>query len=89
VCGWEEYKLTRQERVRLTRNFALWDKDGSGTLDASEIVPLLKSLGKAPTRSALERIMKFMDVDGNGDISVDEFIAGLTKGEELSCVVLL
>jgi len=84
VCGWEEYKLSKQELTHLERSFAQWDKDGSGELDSTEIAPLLRCLGKAPTRAVLERIMKFMDVDGNGSISFTEFVDGLTKGEELS-----
>lgn len=54
--------------------FADMDKDGSGGLDARELKALLSSLGRKVTKKQVAASHAEMDLNGDGDISLDEFI---------------
>lgn len=54
--------------------FALFDKDGDGTIDSEELGVVMKSLGQHPTEQELEDLIAEHDVDGNGIIDFSEFL---------------
>jgi hypothetical protein len=60
--------------ARLKDAFALFDKDGDGTVDAHELGTLLRSMGQNPTEGELQKMINDVDEDGNGTIDFDEFI---------------
>ncbi|KAL3875246.1 hypothetical protein ACJMK2_038170, partial [Sinanodonta woodiana] len=53
--------------------FALFDKDGDGTVSTKELGTVMRSLGQNPTSEQLENIIRMVDADGNGTIDFDEF----------------
>lgn len=46
----------------------------AGTIDASELGTVMRSLGYQPTEEEIEDIISQADLDGNGTIDFDEFI---------------
>jgi len=47
------------------------------TFDSSEFEQALAAFGIFPKKVELQALMRFYDVDGDGNISYDEFISGL------------
>ena len=58
------------------------DFNGNKKLDSGEFEQALAAFGIFPKKVELQALMKFYDVDGDGNISYDEFLSGLR--EELS-----
>jgi Ca2+-binding EF-hand superfamily protein len=56
------------------RVFASIDTDGSGGLRRDELKRALGSLGLRVTSKELDDVMTFFDADGNGTITLDEFL---------------
>ena len=54
--------------------FKKYDKDGSGFISADELRQLCASLGKELTEEQLDRAMATLDKDGEGTLSIDEFM---------------
>ena len=50
------------------------DKDGDGTIDASEIAIVFRSLGQQISEKDMKEIVAVLDSDGNGTIGFDEFL---------------
>lgn len=54
--------------------FELFDKDGSGTIDANELKDAMSALGLfAKDKEALKKLMEKADKDGSGAIELSEF----------------
>ena len=82
-----KFKLAVQQKggvgIRaLKRIFNQMDFNGNKKLDASEFEQALAAFGIFPKKVELQALMKFYDVDGDGNISYDEFLSGLR--DELS-----
>ena len=54
--------------------FALFDKDGDGTITKNELCTVMQSLGQDPTDQDLDDMINEIDQDGNGEIDFDEFL---------------
>ncbi|KAJ9602693.1 hypothetical protein H2200_012887 [Cladophialophora chaetospira] len=67
-------KLSDEELQAFKDVFALFDKDGSGTITAQELGEIMKSLGQNPSDSELQDMINEVDVDHSGAIDFDEFI---------------
>ncbi|CAF3781585.1 unnamed protein product [Rotaria sordida] len=67
-------KLSNHQIKELRDTFNLFDRDRSGTISSSELQQVLTALNFKPTDSLLRKIMKEMDIDGNGTIEFEEFI---------------
>lgn len=63
-----------QSRDRARLAFLELDKDGSGTIDASELATLAESLGMTLGEKELNDSLKEMDADASGEIDVEEFL---------------
>ncbi|CAB1109754.1 unnamed protein product [Ectocarpus sp. CCAP 1310/34] len=76
--GPDEVTLARARRQALTKAFDEADTDGSGSLDAGEILELLKSSDPLRTHSELDRqvtrYIEAVDVNNDGQLDLDEFI---------------
>jgi len=59
--------------------FKLFDKDGDGTIDSSELGTVMRSLGQNPTENELVDMINEVDADGNGCIDFEEFIQMMAK----------
>ena len=62
-------------KENLTTAFHMFDKDGSGTISADE---LRQVLGNQPG-ATWDKLMKEIDIDGNGEIDMKEFIQAMLK----------
>jgi Ca2+-binding EF-hand superfamily protein len=60
--------------ARFRRSFDLFDADGDGTISATELRNVLRSLGRAPTQEQLDQILKVFDADGSGRLEFEEFV---------------
>ena len=54
--------------------FALFDKDGDGTITLDELRTVMQSLGQNPTENDLLDMIKEVDDDGNNEIDFNEFL---------------
>jgi Ca2+-binding EF-hand superfamily protein len=59
--------------------FSLFDKDGSGEIDAGELGTVMKSLGVETTDEEVEEMLAVADADGSGEIDFNEFLALMTE----------
>jgi len=53
------------------------DFNGNKKLDSGEFEQALAAFGLFPKKVELQALMKFYDVDGDGNVSYDEFLRGL------------
>jgi hypothetical protein len=70
--GWKS--LSVEDRQFLAEVFKTYDKDGTGTLGADQLAPLLKALagGVEPTPEEVQEVMDTADNDRSGAVSIDE-----------------
>merc|ERR1712194_569159 len=66
--------LKAHPEEELIASFKLFDKDGSGHINAKELGELMQKLGEKPTEAELKKMMQAADNDGTGDISFVEFV---------------
>lgn len=57
----------------LLEAFKLFDLDGGGTISRNELETLMKCLGQDLTTEEITQIIDEVDVDGDGEISFEEF----------------
>jgi len=53
------------------------DYNGNGKLDASEFEQALAAYGIFVKKVELQALMKYYDIDGDGNITYEEFLNGL------------
>ena len=53
--------------------FSMFDLDGDGTIDLSELGAVLRSVGVPATPTDIEEIMSIVDTDKSGTIDFEEF----------------
>jgi len=80
--AFDENSLTKEQRRRLQNAFDIFDKDGSGSIDATELPDLLRFIGQNPTNPEAEALMKDLDLDGDSNISFAEFAAAWWMREQ-------
>ena len=61
--------------------FAIFDKDGGGSITTQELGDVMKSLGQKPTNAELETMVREIDADGNGEIDFPEFLTMMSEDE--------
>ncbi len=82
-------KLTEKQLLDFKETFQMFDKDGDGTINTSELATVMRSLGHMPDEEEIEEMIDDADEDGSGSINFPEFIGlmmkkqsgGLTKEE--------
>lgn len=53
--------------------------DGDGKITAQELGDIIRALGKNPTEEELQNTLKGLDIDGNGTIDFQEYLAIMAK----------
>lgn len=71
----QELKSPKEERdAEIKSVFALFDKNGDGKLEISEIKSFMIALGRETSDEEVQKLMEKVDSDKNGFITIDEFI---------------
>eukprot|EP00352_Strombidinopsis_acuminata_P004002 CAMPEP_0176397868 /NCGR_PEP_ID=MMETSP0126-20121128/45466_1 /TAXON_ID=141414 ORGANISM="Strombidinopsis acuminatum, Strain SPMC142" /NCGR_SAMPLE_ID=MMETSP0126 /ASSEMBLY_ACC=CAM_ASM_000229 /LENGTH=408 /DNA_ID=CAMNT_0017772431 /DNA_START=230 /DNA_END=1456 /DNA_ORIENTATION=- len=76
VAAMNEKTLVTNER--LAAAFKMFDKDGSGIITSDEIKEVL-GFGNDLTSEAVDKIVKQVDENGDGEISFEEFVTMMKK----------
>lgn len=76
----------RDPEKELKDAFAVFDSDGSGSIDRKELKRLMKKLGQALTEAELDAMMDEVDTNGDGEISFEEFKAMMVRNLPTSTV---
>lgn len=72
----EDRQADIDEQVKqISDAFKVFDKDKSGTITADEIRAVLRKCGEEVDEAEVEDILRRVDVDGDGKISIEEFAA--------------
>jgi len=66
--------LAQDEIDKCREAFARFDKDNSGTIDASELKHTLIAIGQNPTDEEIFTMIAQVDDDGSGCIELSEFL---------------
>ncbi|XP_073393682.1 uncharacterized protein [Physcomitrium patens] len=71
-------ELTRQQKQELKECFELIDADGSGAIDASEMLTAFNVLGMHAKKAEVEAMLAEVDADGSGEVEYPEFVQIMT-----------
>ena len=66
--------MVKQKKDNIMEKFRMFDKDGSGTINAEEVRLALNKFGEKLTKEELDELMKDADIDRNGEINYPEFV---------------
>lgn len=67
-------QLSEEQVAEFKECFSLFDGDGSGSVDTSELGEVMKSLGQKMTDEELEEMIRNVDADGSGTVDFAEFL---------------
>ena len=67
--------MTKEQITEYKEAFSVFDKDGDGTIAFEELGTVMRSLGKPQTERNLKEIFKNVDVNNDGKINFEEFLA--------------
>ena len=68
-------QLSDQQLADYKETFSMFDRDGDGTIDASELETVMNSLGIKPNATEIAEMIEKVDLDANGSIDFGEFCA--------------
>jgi calmodulin len=74
--------LTEEQIAEFKEAFALFDKDGDGSITTKELGTVMRSLGQTPTEAELQSYIKEVDANKNGTIDFPEFLSLMAKKME-------
>ncbi|CAK4099841.1 unnamed protein product [Aphanomyces euteiches] len=74
--------FTPDELLLIEQQFKKFDKDGSGSITAEEMVVIMQAFGDTSTLETIKELIQEVDKDGNGEVNLDEFIHILQKQRE-------
>ena len=68
--------MERQEKncdphQELKEAFAVFDKDGSGTITSDELKEVMKAMGENLTEEEIDQMIREADIDGDGEINYE------------------
>ncbi|EGZ11892.1 hypothetical protein PHYSODRAFT_336386 [Phytophthora sojae] len=79
----EKYLGYSAQDLELAREqFAHYDTDSSGSINANELHKLFTNLGEQLTLNNVRELIKAIDTDGNGEVDFDEFLHLLRKQQD-------
>ena len=67
-------EMTQEKKDEYKEIFAIFDSDGSGSIQHEEIADVMRTLGQNPTDEEVDEMVKKIDVDGNGEVEFEEFL---------------
>lgn len=72
-------ELTEEQVAEFKECFSLFDVDGSGTVDTSELGEVMRSLGQTASDDELQRMIGEVDADRSGTVDFAEFLGMMAK----------
>ncbi|XP_065921016.1 calmodulin-like [Dysidea avara] len=72
-------RRTDSDLEEVREMFSIFDKDGNGFISAAELRHVLKNHGEMVTDEEVDEMMREADVDGDGQVNYDEFVAMMTS----------
>jgi len=75
----EDQALTQEQILAFQEAFAIFDKDGGGTIDAAELQKTLEECDIIVDGNDLVEILMTIDHDGNGEVDFEEFLSLMTN----------
>ena len=73
------HSIQEERKQLISEVFDMFDKDQNGTIQASELHSVLESLGRGSNDDDVNQFLTKLDVDENGVISKDEFMAAVNE----------
>ncbi|GAA5816564.1 hypothetical protein MFLAVUS_010094 [Mucor flavus] len=67
-------RLTQEQITEYREAFQLFDRNGDGSISASELGVVLRSFGMNPSDAELQDMVNGVDADNNGHIDFEEFL---------------
>merc|ERR1712182_178751 len=77
----EQKIINKDQKDDLLKAFAMFDDDKTGTISPANLKRVAKELGETMTEEDLLEVIAESDKDGDGELSVDEFLAVMKKNE--------
>jgi|EP00670_Eutreptiella_braarudii_P000700 calmodulin len=72
-------KLSQEQIAEFKDAFSMFDKDGDGTIDTTELGTVMRNLGQEPSEDEIIEMIKEVDGDGSGAIDFEEFLILMAK----------
>ncbi|KAJ1870247.1 hypothetical protein LPJ55_004805 [Coemansia sp. RSA 990] len=72
-------ELPSEKIEELRAAFELFDKNGDGTISATELAEVMKQMNQNPTQQEINDMIGEVDEDGNGTIEFEEFVTMMTR----------
>ncbi|EGD74541.1 calmodulin 1 [Salpingoeca rosetta] len=63
--------------------FEFFDADKNGSIEASELADVIRSIGQSPTEDTVRQLIREVDRDGDGKIQFNEFLEIMTRKIDL------
>ena len=63
------------QTVEIREAFKIFDRDGNGYIDAKELKHVVTRMGHVLTSAEADEFMKEADLDGDGKLDYNEFVA--------------
>ncbi|KAL2157282.1 hypothetical protein VTH06DRAFT_6220 [Thermothelomyces fergusii] len=73
------YKLEPHEIAEYRRAFEVFDKDRTGDITADELGKVMRELGLNPSEAELQDLINEVDINKDGVISFEEFLALMSQ----------
>merc|ERR1711881_305822 len=77
----EQKILNKDQKDDLLKAFSLFDDDKTGTISLANLKRVAKELGETLSDEELKEVIAESDKDGDGELSVDEFLSIMRKNE--------
>ncbi|XP_063691923.1 calmodulin-beta-like isoform X3 [Bolinopsis microptera] len=71
--------LSEAQVTEFREAFAMFDKDGDGSISVAELGHVMRSLGQNPTDHELTEMIREADDDDNGSVDFEEFLLLMSK----------
>ena len=77
-------ELSDEQRAEFKEAFDLFDLDGGGDIDSTELGTVMRSLGANPSEEQIKKMIDDVDEDGSGSIDFPEFCQLMARKMQIS-----